>query len=246
MFLIVAAMEEELRIAMELCRDVERMPAPGISIWKAERNRKPLCFLKAGVGPEKSARSLERALDRILPDRILIVGYAGALDPELQLGDLVAGISASAFRLDQDHPDWSCVHLEGTFDLTQAEELIAAAKSAGLKAVAGGTLSSPYVLGNPEHKDLLFRQFHASVVDMETAFLARTAMLRNIPVSCMRTVSDVAQDSFLAPFSFDPSINIAGRAKKLFDTGMAQTYREWKHHAAVARTSLRRFLEQYL
>ncbi len=81
---------------------------------------------------------------------------------------------------------------------------------------------------------------------METAALARVAVSEKIPLCCIRVVSDEAEDTFLAPFSFNPSAGIPARAMQLMSAGMAETYSEWKTHAAVAKESLARFLSRYL
>ena len=227
-----------------MCGEAERLRGAGLR--RAERGGKKICFLRAGVGPKRSAARLEEALKAITPAQILIIGYAGAIDPGLRLGDLVCVASARAFSLDKDHPDWDHVNLDGSFDLENGESLAECARSAGLNACVGDALTSSYVLGNPEHKRLLRERFHAAIVDMETAALARIAISSKIPVSCIRSVSDEADDTFLAPFSHDPAVRMPTRAQKLFDAGLTQTYRAWKDHAAVAKRSLQRFLAHYL
>jgi nucleoside phosphorylase len=102
------------------------------------------------------------------------------------------------------------------------------------------------VLGDPIHKRLLHEKFHASITDMETAALARVAASKFIALGCVRVVSDEAADSFLAPFSYDPSTRLPARAKKLAGTGMAKVYRKWKTNTAAARKSLHTFLRKYL
>ena len=136
--------------------------------------------------------------------------------------------------------------MDGTFDLTDCDTLAETAKSAGLHACTGDVLTSPYVLGDPVHKRLLYEKFRAAIVDMETAALARVAASRSVPLSCIRVVSDEAADSFLAPFSYDPSTRLSARARKLAGTGMARIYRKWKTNTSVARESLGRLLEVYL
>jgi len=244
MLLIVAALEEELESAMALCGAAGKLR--GTSLRQAERKGKTICFLRSGVGPKRSAARLEDALKVIAPERILVIGYAGAVDPGLKLGDLVAVARAHAFSLDRDNPDWGHGVLDGTYDLEDAAALADCAQSAGLNACIGDALTSPYVLGDPEHKRLLRKTFHASIVDMETAALAKVAVAAKIPTCCIRSVSDEADDTFLAPFSHDPAVDMPARAKKLFDAGLTETYRAWKDHAAVARKSLQRFLACYL
>ncbi|NLV30233.1 MAG: hypothetical protein GXY47_03680 [Acidobacteria bacterium] len=242
MLLVVAALEEELKAGMRLCRGLES--ASGGRLRRGTRDGRAVGFLRAGVGPEKAARNLAAALEKVRPERILVVGYAGALDPDLKLGSLVAATRAIELSLDGADPDWSRVRAGGTFDLADAQALLSAA--AGIGATAGTVLTSPHVLGNPAHKEILFRSFHASIVDMETAALARVAACAGVRLGCVRAVSDEARDTFLQPFAFDPSSGVGDRVKTLLRTGMGRTWRQWREHAAVAGTSLERFLDRYL
>jgi nucleoside phosphorylase len=246
MLLIAAALEEELKTAMVLCRHAEKIDHKGINLWRAVRGNETIQFLKTGVGPIRSAKSLAEVLTLTEPSRILMIGYAGALDPGLKLGDLVAVEKALAISLDKDRPQWEYARVDNTFELADAGTLEQAAKSARLSACVGDVLTSSHVLGSPAHKHILWKKLHASICDMETAALAHIAASRSIPFSCIRAVSDEAQDTFLEPFSYDPSMPIPARAKRLLDTGMIQTYREWKNHSSVAKERLGRFLAHYL
>ena len=244
--LIIAAMEEELKTCMDLCQNVHRMPGADVPMWQARTARgKPLAFLRAGVGPEKSTARLKKAFDWICPELMLIAGYAGALDPALKIGDLVAVTRATAFSLNKKHPDWNHVETTTPFDLTYTD-MLTSVKTAGISISKGNILSSRHILGNPEHKNLLFRKFQASVVDMETAFLVREAAERKIPVSALRVISDTAQDSFLEFLERDQDFNLVGKARKLMRARPVKLLREWKNHTTTASAALRRFWETYL
>jgi nucleoside phosphorylase len=246
MLMIAAAMEEELETAKELCQDLERIQGEKVKLWRAFRKEEQVFFLKTGVGPKRSAATLQEALGVTAPSHILVIGYAGALDPDLRLGDLVAVGRALAFSLDDASPTWEHVRVDGEFDLTNCKPLMDLALSSGLRACSGVTMTSSYVLGDPAHKRLLYEKFRASIVDMETAALARVAQSAKVPLSCIRVVSDEARDTFLVPFSHDPSAGIPARAMKLIGTGLMETYREWKTHSSAAKQSLGRFLSRYL
>ncbi|HTY61278.1 MAG TPA: hypothetical protein VMG30_03375 [Acidobacteriota bacterium] len=246
MLLIAAALEEELKTGLALCRQTQRISHGKISAWQAERDSKKVAFLKSGVGPRRAAAALEEALQVISCSHILVIGYAGALDPELKLGDLVVAERALAFSLDEIDHDWDHIRLHDTFELADCEGLVKTAKSAGLPVCRGDVMSSPYVLGETVHKRILFDRFHASIVDMETAALARVAASGSVPLSCIRVVSDEAADSFLAPFSYDPAARFSSRAKKLASAGVGKIYRKWKANTSIARKNLRVFLEGYL
>jgi adenosylhomocysteine nucleosidase len=246
MLLIVAALQEELEAGLTLCRDHKRIGGRSISLWQAERDGRQMCFLKTGVGPRRSSASLDHALTFVKPEQILAVGYAGALDSNLKLGSLVAVRRALAVGLHKDRPEWEHAHLVDTFELADWEVFARTAKAAGLHASTGDVLTSPYVLGEPAHKRLLCDRFHASIVDMETAALARIALAPAVSFGCVRSVSDELEDTFLAPFSRDPSTKVRGRIKKLVGTGTVRAFREWRSHAAVAKESLYGFLSHYL
>lgn len=246
MLLITAALGEELKTGTELCRRQKTLPHRSISLRQAVRRDRTIFFLKTGVGPRRSAASLEEALKIVEVSQILVIGYAGALDPGLKLGDMVAVQSALALSLEESNPTWENARLDGTYELTQSDSLARFASSLALTAETGNVLTSSHVLGNPAHKKMLFEKFRASIVDMETAALARVAASGNVPISCIRVISDEACDTFLDPFSHDPAQNIAERASKLLSNGMLQTYRKWKNHTLVASRSLTEFLTHYL
>ena len=146
MLLITAALDEELKAGMELCRDRKRIHGTNSYLWQAERGYRVIFFLRTGVGPKRSAAKLEVALKAVKPSSIMAIGYAGAIDPGLKLGDLVVVSNASTFSLDKNHPDWEHVQLEDTYDLADCDALASSAKSAGLNVCIGNTLTSSYVL----------------------------------------------------------------------------------------------------
>jgi nucleoside phosphorylase len=246
MLMIAAALEEELETAKSLFPESERIQGEKLKLWRAVRDGRTIDFLKTGVGPRRSAERLKEALKVTRPSHILVIGYAGALNPALKLGSLVAVEKAKAFSLDANPPAWEHVRIEGEFKLANCESLLQSAISAGFSACSGDTLTSSYVLGKPEHKRLLYERFRAAMVDMETASLARVAQSEAISLSCIRVISDEAADTFLIPFSYDPSAGIPARAMQLLGTGMMETYREWKEHSSVAKERLSRFLSRYL
>lgn len=253
MIIVAAAMEDELDAGLRLCRSVDETEGALPRLRRAVRGDRTICFLRTGVGPEKAALRLREALNRLaggsaegVPELILTIGYAGGIDPDLRLGDLVAVRNAREFRLNKQRPSWDEVEAFPPVALVGHEHLAATAGAARLRAFSGDALTSPYVLGNPAHKRLLHERFHAAIVDMETAALARVAAERGIPISAVRVISDEASDTFLSPFSHDPDAGIGSRARQLFSAGMIDTYREWKMHAAVAKETLRRFLDCYL
>ena len=248
MLLIVAALAEELQVALDLCPKRAKITCGGRKVWTGEHKGNQIWLLKSGTGPRRSAASVERVLARQCPSFILGIGYGGSLDPGLDIGDLVLIRRASLLG----SPQGSRVPLAdlvptGSWELSEFPDIMAQAKAAGLNLARGDILTSPWIVGDPAQKLALHRRFQAALVDMETAAIARAAASRGIRYCCVRAVSDRADDTFLAPLGNDPSASTAGRALRALGIGnWIHLYREWKKRTAVARRNLRRFLAWYL
>lgn len=247
MFLIAAALSEELGTAMESCKEHERIRLGSLVLWRARTQRGiPIYFLKTGIGPKRAADRLTRAIESTAPSQVLTLGYAGALDPDLQLGDLVVGRSAVLLENQGNVPSLTEAPISGPWELSSCDEMLRIGRSAGLRASTGDVLTSWRIIGEPLDKESLFLRSHASIVDMETAALARVALSRKIALSCVRAVTDDAEDTLLAPFSNEPSATLAGRALKIAAAGKwIHRYSQWKGQAATARENLYRFARGY-
>ena len=69
----------------------------------------------------------------------------------------------------------------------------------------------------------------------------------DVPMACVRAVTDRVHDEFLAPFSYEPSLSLAARAMRILVAGdWVRRHGQWRENTAVARRSLRRFLASYL
>jgi nucleoside phosphorylase len=234
MRLIAAALAEELETALGLCSRREKIRGAGFPLWTGVRSGATRHFLKLGVGPIRAAQRLERALDHMDITSVLVIGYGGALDPDLRQGDLVI----------VEHADMLAEEtLSASWPLRTGAELCMQAQAAGLPVRLGATLTSSCIIGAPERKRLLFARFNAAIVDMETAALAQVAAAAAVPLDCVRAVSDEAADDFLA---FLSGAHTAGAMQLAVRTltagGWLRRYSLWRERSTTARQSLRRFL----
>ena len=247
MLLMATALAEELETALNLCRTRKKMRCAGLPIWEGTHAEETFYLLKLGVGPVRSAAVLERILGGLQPTQILVAGYAGALDPELKLGELVIVERADLLSGQSEHWPLSELGLSGGWPLAAAGELCAQARAAGLLVRRGTSLTSSCVIGDPEHKRALFQRFQAAIIDMETGALARVASAWAIPLSCVRAVSDVADDDLFAFLSYHPGSGSFRRASKTLTAGgWLRRYSQWRQHSLTARQSLSRFLTCFL
>lgn len=239
---------EELAVALSLCSDRTRMVRAGVRAWTAVHTGKTIHFVRTGMGPHRSAVSLEKLLGSFRPAEILVIGYAGALSQELKVGTLAIIRRVSILGGAEGIP----VPLEEAtagqgWELVHGSRLLEIARATGVPACLCDGLTSAHIIGEPGQKHFLNDRFGAGIIDMETAALARVAATEGIPLSCVRSVSDDVDDTFLAPFTYAPDLTALGRARKVVSARRwFQRYGEWRRRAALARDSLRKFLTAYL
>jgi adenosylhomocysteine nucleosidase len=240
MLLIAAALEEELRMARDLCPGCARIASGGVRLWHSQSAGGPVAFLKTGMGPRSASIKLLAAFEVLKPSRILVFGYAGALDPTLRVGDLVA--VQRTVLLGKDVPRGT--PLESMAAGVPIELYL---HNLGDELRRGDVVTTPFIIGEPAQKAFLFERFRAAAVDMETAAFALAAQSAAIPLSCVRAITDDAKDEFLAPVSYAPGTSPGGRAFRAITAGnWVRRYKDWTERAAIARRSLRAFLLEYL
>ncbi len=155
---------------------LEREIAPLVQTWQGRTlqygGRRHKVFesgeaglICGGIGPGAARRATEAIIRDSAPSRIVSVGFAGALDPGLQVGDVIEpGVVING----QD----------------------GSRTNAGTGEYA--LVSYPAVCGT-EQKKKLREAFGAALVDMEAAAVAQGAEARRIAFGALKVVSDDAE-----------------------------------------------------
>ena len=166
--LVAAALPEE---SAALRRRLEVRAVPGRRhLWEAEFSGQSLRIATLGDGRGRAVRALESLLSEQRYAGVLLIGFAGALDPELSVGDLVL---AAEIASSTNHRVY----------LTRP----------ALKGVApGGRVISTLQLAGRAEKKRLSQDAAggAVVVDLESHALAGVAAVRELPFAVLRIVSD--------------------------------------------------------
>lgn len=142
-----------------------------VATWRAQT----VTLVANGVGPTQSA-----AAARAFPDAaaIISIGFCGALDLGLDIGDVI--VADKVFFSSQ------------MFDCQPV--------STSAKYYSGSLFSSPRIAASAEEKRRL-RESGAVAVEMEAGAVAEYAKERHVPFFCVRAVSDLASESFANDFN---------------------------------------------
>ena len=171
MILIVAALKTEL---LPLIKFFNIDQIKSIGSGTLYYNRK-LHLLQTGIGMNNARVMLSEYLETYHPERILNIGTAGALNPEVVIG--------SVMQVE--------IILNKTFDKIYTE--LISPGPVYLKKAALLTMSRAVL--DQKRKEKLFNNYKADLVDMEAFALAGIAAAKNIRLSCIKVVSDNADNN---------------------------------------------------
>jgi adenosylhomocysteine nucleosidase len=156
---IVAALEREIRPLVHRWRARVREHA-GYSFKFYESER--AVAVCGGIGPQAARRAAEAAIHLYAPGTLISAGFAGALQPEVQVGDVLT-----------------------------ARTVVNAADGTRRDSGAGnGVLVSLDAVADPAQKAKLAAAYGAQAVDMEAAAVALVAEIHGIKFMACKAISD--------------------------------------------------------
>jgi len=181
----------------------------GIGRQNAEKS---LCkFLAGGASVAASRSQAQARLARTLapPDLVLTCGFAGGLNPELKLGDVVFEISN---RRDEFHESPS-KEMSGTRGTRPSEGSSLREKLLAAGAKPAKFFCADRVATTVAEKKKLRDDTGADAVEMESAAIHAVCAERGIPCATVRVISDTASEDL--PLDF----NALSKADKSIDFG---------------------------
>ena len=199
---------------------LEREVAPLVRTWKSRTlehdGRQYRLFEKGdaalvcgGMGAKAARRATEAVIQEVRPERVVSVGFAGALDPALKVADII-----------------------------EPRTVINASDGSRTETGSGqGTLVSCAAVADREQKGKLGRAYGALAVDMEAAAVAQGAQARGVECGALKAVSDEADFAMPAMDSFITSDGRFQTAR--FALYVALRPRIWRTTVALSRNSSR-------
>jgi adenosylhomocysteine nucleosidase len=153
---------------------------------------------RTGVGKVQAALLTQHLVDTYRPDRIVMVGVAGALDERLEVGDLV--IATGTLQHDMDVTTLGFA--PGAIPYTSYREIPCdpdlVARAGALVAAGDESIYSGLVVSGDQFIDDLARRAElarthgALCVEMEGAAVGLVAQVNRIPFCLLRVISDHA------------------------------------------------------
>jgi adenosylhomocysteine nucleosidase len=140
---------------------------------KHDRRLRVATWLLGAMGAG-TAEMLDKKLAQTRPELVISTGFAGGLQPELSVGDLVLGVN------------YSDPHIADRLDL-------------GPHWRRGKILTVPAIIEKAAEKRRLGEESGCLAADMESEHLARVCAGRGIPMLSVRCISDALNDDMPVP-----------------------------------------------
>lgn len=212
----MGAMDEEIRHYKDALLAPEPVEKAGTTFYTGSWAGRPVVLCKSGVGKVNAAIAAQTLISEFGVGEIIFTGVAGALDPGLDIGDIVVSTDCRYHDMDATPLGFPRGDIpfspESVFPAEPglvARALEAARAAHGGKVVAGRILSGDQFIGDPEAARRLREQFGGACVEMEGAAVAHVCRRNGVPFVVIRAMSDRADGS--APDDFAAFIRDASR-----------------------------------
>ncbi len=205
---IIGAMAEEVSLLEQDIKQSTIVVQAGMSFYEGLLFDVPIVLCKSGVGKVNAAVCTQILIDRFGVDCILFTGVAGALNPELNIGDIV--ISTDCMQHDMDvsalgfergvipYADTSIF----TADLELVERAYQASKQLfGGRILKGRVLSGDQFIADRDKVKQLHIELSGACTEMEGAAVAQVCQMNQVPFVVIRSMSDKADGSAHINFS---------------------------------------------
>ncbi|MBI2483137.1 5'-methylthioadenosine/S-adenosylhomocysteine nucleosidase [Candidatus Uhrbacteria bacterium] len=172
-------------------------------------------IVHAGVGKVNAALAVAEARTWN-PRCIISIGTAGALAPELDIGDVVVVRHAIQHDVDASPLGFprGTIPLESVHSWDAHPALVATAertiRALGFRVITGGVASGERFVTHDAERTWIHTQFGSACIDMETGAIAHACAKLQVPWIGIRIISDRADHR--APASFATALTSAANA----------------------------------
>jgi adenosylhomocysteine nucleosidase len=213
---LITAVEHEFKIVASLLTRSSFSDDNEIRICRGLFGERRISVLKSGMGARAFTRRLANHLSLHDYDAVVVVGFAGGLDPRLRVGDAVI---------------YNLCHWENNNDL--AHSIACDIKLTGLisdimrksklKFINGAGVTVSRLVTEASEKVALGRRYDALAADMESYGVMATCAEAHVPAAVLRIISDDAEADLP---DFNSAIESDGRINN------------WKMALTILRTPL--------
>ena len=220
---IMGAMPEEIEPIISKLENLKETKYAANTYYEGTYHGKELVVAYSKIGKVFATLTATSLIEKFGCDVLLFSGVAGAISPELNIGDLIIADGLIQHDLDITafgHPygyvpeGEVCILTDAA--LRDIAKEVAGAK--GLKLVEGIIATGDQFVADPERKEWISKTFKADALEMEGAAVAVVCSSLEVPFFILRAISDSADMD--ASFNFDEFLESSAKISADFILSM--------------------------
>jgi adenosylhomocysteine nucleosidase len=192
---LIGAMESEIRAYLTRTSRENDICEENFTFSSGEFYGKSVVITRSLTGKVLTAMTTQKVIDRFRPEAVIMIGVAGALQPDLRVGDVVVSHDCVQYDLDVTTLGYPRGAVPNTsYRFIQADSrLVSLAMKAQLEShrlIIGRIVSGDQFLSEEEtyRRRYLFEELEGCVIEMEGAALAQVCAFNKTPFVIIRTV----------------------------------------------------------
>ena len=203
---IMGAMQEEIDPLLEFFKDYKIIEYADNKYYELNYKGLDIVIAHSKIGKVFASLTASTLIQKFSCDSLLFSGVAGAINPNLNIGDLIVATKLCQHDLDITafgHPfgfvPGGKVFIESSKELLDLAKNVA--KNENLKVIEGIIATGDQFIHSNVTKEFIEKTFKADALEMEGASVAVVCDSLNIPFFILRAISDSANMD--AGFDFD-------------------------------------------
>ena len=203
---IMGAMQEEIDPLLEFFKDYKIIEYADNKYYELNYKGLDIVIAHSKIGKVFASLTASTLIQKFSCDSLLFSGVAGAINPNLNIGDLIVATKLCQHDLDITvfgHPfgfvPGGKVFIESSKELLDLAKNVA--KNENLKVIEGIIATGDQFIHSNVTKEFIEKTFKADALEMEGASVAVVCDSLSIPFFILRAISDSANMD--AGFDFD-------------------------------------------
>ncbi len=221
----MGAMPEEIEPIISKLENLKETSYAQNRYYEGTYNGQELVVAYSKIGKVFATLTAVSLIEKFKCDTLLFSGVAGAISPELNIGDLIIAdglcqhdLDITAFGHPYGYVPEGEVCIPTDVNLRNIAKEVAKLKN--LKLIEGIIATGDQFVANPERKDWIGETFKAHALEMEGASVAVVCSSLDVPFFILRAISDSADMD--ASFNFDDFMKSSAKISADFILSMIE------------------------
>jgi adenosylhomocysteine/aminodeoxyfutalosine nucleosidase len=220
---IMGAMAEEIEPLLEYFEDYKSESVAGNTYYTTKYKGLDLVIAYSKIGKVFASLTASTMIEKFEAKKLLFSGVAGAINPKLNIGDLIVATKLCQHDLDITafgHPFGYVPH--GSVFVESDKELLKiskdVAKDLNIPLQEGIIATGDQFVADEKRKDWISKTFKADALEMEGASVAVVCEALDVPFFVLRAISDSADMD--AGFNFEEFLESSAKNSAKFIISM--------------------------